>query len=184
VRDDADAVRQSVALQQEQNETARAALDAQTAPFLTGAASIDFQFGAGMQAGPGWRRAVFQAPLWNVGNGLAVIDQVIFMFSSGTPFVGTADNPVIPTDERTYARFDVTPETSSAWTELEAFFGQNDPNFSVLVSYGDASGRPRGAVRLDMYRSASRGWYPRQIHWGDTWENARDSPTLSTQPTS
>jgi hypothetical protein len=184
VRDDADAVRQSVVLQREQNLTATAALDAQTAPFLTAAAPGDLPIDANIREYAGDRRdGLILIPLWNVGNGLAVVDQVIFIFSGGTPLVGTADNPVLPADERTYARFEASPDTSSGWAELEATFQANDPNFSVLVSYRDAGGQPRGAVRLDMYRG-ERGWYARQVHWGETWEGVRDNPALSTHPSS
>lgn len=53
----------------------------------------------------------------------------------------------------------------------------------VEVVDDDASGRPRGAVRLDVYRERAGGlWHVRQMHWGETWEGVRDSPTMSTRP--
>lgn len=127
--------------------------------------------------------AYISVPFRNAGNGLATIKQVILLFAGGTPFVGQTDNPVLPPHERTRARFEAAPGASSSWDEVVSTLTSYG-SFSLVIEYGDAANRTRGAVRLDIYprEGGTRPWYVRQVHYGATWEQAWKEPTSSSYP--
>jgi hypothetical protein len=199
---------QDLALAREQNvaikdqaATAQAALETQTAPFLTNVPPgldqepyvwggsgdpVMFRDAATVEAatvsGQHRPEAHISVPFRNVGAGVATLTNVIFLFGGGTPLVGQTVNPVLPSGERTRARFDVDPDSSSGWDEVVG--GVSAGTFSVIVEHADSSGRVRGAVRLDAHRAASGNekWFIRQVHFADDWEQAREHPRSSSQP--
>ena len=201
-REVVEASREEAEAAREQGRTAQRALEAETAPFLTNvpaglidephkrnaltrrvittrdAASIDAYI-ASLNESEAW----ITVPLRNVGNGLALIQTTIFLIGSPEPRTGAPANPALPAGERTRVSLRL-PSSSTEYDDVAGPLAAQS-NFSVVVAYGDASGTTRGAVRLDVYHDAlrmTRPWYVRQVHWGDTWQQARDAPRMSTQP--
>ncbi len=100
-------------------------------------------------------------PIRNVGNGAARITAIAFRLAEGSEAAGQVLNPVLPPDEMTYASFWRDPaEDESGVAEA---IGMVYENFDVVISYADASGRAREAVRLDVVNGerpyvADRQW--------------------------
>lgn len=190
-------VRKDVTAAQEQAQTARRALAAQTQPLLSAvprgmpryrhdefrhdefrrevvgadAADVDATFDPD-------RGGVITVPFRNIGNAVAVINAVMFWMHDGGS-EANAEETALPPGEITRARLEL-PSTSRFGDEVVLA----KTNLSVVVTYGDAAGEPRGATRLDVYYSDSRHrWYVRQIHFGDDDESVRERPRASSAPT-
>jgi hypothetical protein len=169
-REEAEAARTDLAVAQNQAETAEAALAAQTQPFMTVGDTSGAFLGSDF------------VHIRNAGNGPGVISQVLFVAADGTEFSGFASDPAVPPGEGTSLRI------SRATSALVAKPLHEAPTYSVLATYTDVSGAPRGAVRLDIHRTTvDEGTIyvntrdrVRQVFWADDLN--RDDPTLCTQP--
>lgn len=167
-REEVEAARGQLAIARQQNETARDALEAQTQPLLTEVPRgrsrsptwYDDETGkprhwrddAEIMVGAGGGPEVYATayvPVWNVGNGAARIQEVTFR-TSGEEAHGRAENPILPPGEVT--RVLIAAAEDDAGFRVAASIGMEYENFSVQVSYADASGRPRGTL------SCSRVW--------------------------
>ena len=126
-RDEASRTNESLELSRAQSDTARAALDAQTQPFLT--------------VGDISARVLHStsAHVRNVGNAPAVVMRAAFIFRSGAQAPASAVDPAMPAGETTSIIL-ASPRPPD----------EPDDDFSVAVAFGDVGGRPRGAVRLDV----------------------------------
>jgi len=193
--------RQDLALAREQNETAREALEAQTAPVL---ASVPW----GLDREVVWYNAAtgepashrdashvavslgtadnepwvtISVPFRNVGNGVAVIASVQVMIG-GRLFDGVPKTPILPPGEMSRAGIDVG--RASVAFDHGASLAADGQDFAIVVGYADAAGNSRGAISLDVHRDAPTGdrWHVRQLHIGDTPEDALSHPSLSSLP--
>jgi hypothetical protein len=130
--------------------------EAQTQPLLTDLPSRDppgaeednplAEIRVGSADGYVWA----SVPVRNVGNATALVQNVIFL-ADGEEADGEVTNEVVPKGES--ARLLLILERvngSPSFTRWAEMFGQPDRDFSVLVGYADASGRPRGALRFDV----------------------------------
>ena len=177
-----------------QNKTARETLDAQTQPLLADLPwgvfrERDESIPANMRMrGDEWRdeaeisvgvysssrnhdRPSYGASvaIRNVGNGTARVRQVHFI---PRPFVigedadaieASASNPVIPPREFTRVGFMIEEDDERAALAESISAAYSD--FDVRISYDDASGRPRGELRLQV----ANGQHPRVVNreWSD-----------------
>jgi hypothetical protein len=202
-RESVDATREEVEAAQAQARTAQAALDSQTAPLLTGVPPGLGQEVEGRDIHSGeaasWRDqgeivvqnvrkgdakgVYFSVPFRNVGNGIALVQEIQVILSAGTPYVGVSRNPALPPGEQTRAYLSATRDKSS-WTEADQTYTNPSP-FCVLIGYGDAAGSSRGALRLDVSprsRGGVTSWHVRQVHFGDSIETALSAPRVSSFP--
>lgn len=101
-------------------------------------------------------------PVRNVGNGCARINAVEFMLADGSVASGQVSNPVLPSGELTFASLACGPGDQGL--DVAESIGLEYQDFSVVIDYADASGRPRGATRLDI----ANGQYPHIV--GRRWE--------------
>jgi hypothetical protein len=174
--------RQDVAIGREQAETAREALAAQTQPLLSSVPrgiisptgyTADIEATFDPQNG-----GFIKVPFRNIGNGVALIKAVMFWAVDGGSG-GVSEDAAVPEDEISYARIELAANNRLGSDVVVA-----QTNFSVVMTYADAADRPRGATRLDVYYSDSRGrWYVRQVHFGDDAESVRTNPRASSGPT-
>jgi hypothetical protein len=163
---EAQAARDELAIARDQLQVANASLEAQTQPFLTvGDTSRGFLNNSTVH-------------IRNVGNGTAIVTSAVFISPEEVVSAAAVD-PAMPTGESTSVR----PAVPLVDTGMD--------NFSVAVAFADVSGRPRGAVRLDVYREPEAApaayqeptrWRVRQVFWADTLEAVRDAPAFGSQP--
>jgi hypothetical protein len=155
-----------------QAQTADAALEAQTQPLLTDIPSRDpagqreENPSAEIRVGSNDDIAWASVPVRNVGNGTALVQTVVFV-ADGAEADGAASNEVVPKGE--LARLRLILHRKAGSPSLAMAEGWHaDRQFSVLVGYADASGRPRGALRLDVQnRNVS------DRRWADAVERLR-----------
>jgi hypothetical protein len=174
-REEAQATARSIEAAEQQAETARAALDAQTAPFFT----VGDVNPAVLTAN--------SAQIRNVGNGTGIVTQALFVGADGGRFTASIPDPAVPPQETTAIR---------GWNPEEGMEWLTSDNFSIVALYADVSGRERGAVRLDVYRepepeppepptiyddSGQRRWKVTQVHWAASVEKVIAAPTVSSQ---
>lgn len=115
-------------------------------------------------------------PIRNVGNGAARITSVAFGLADGSEAFGDVRNPVLPANELTHASFRRGPTDEDV--ALAESIGMEYQNFSVIISYADASSRPREAVRLDIVNGE-------RPHVSDRrWASDVDTLRLPTERTS
>ena len=100
-------------------------------------------------------------PIRNVGNGAARVTTVVFRLGDGAEAIGEVRNPVVPPNEITYASFWRDPSQDDGG--IAESIGMLYENFDVIISYADASGRAREAVRLEIVNGqhphvANRQW--------------------------
>jgi hypothetical protein len=103
-------------------------------------------------------------PIRNVGNGAARVTAVTFLLADGTTASGDIRNPVVPSGEFTVVS--LWREVDEAGGQLAERVGLEYADFSVLIAYSDASGRPREALRLDI--SNGQTPYVRARGWAET----------------
>ena len=125
-------------------------------------------------------RAHLKVPFRNVGNGTAIVRSVEFIFSAGPGLTGGTSSPVVPPGELADATLDADAQ-SPGFAEVVAM-REGSRTFSVLVSYADADGTPRGAIRFDAHAQGDRGWFVRQVFWADDARAAREGPAFGSQP--
>jgi hypothetical protein len=166
-RDEASRTQESLRVAGEQAAIARAALDAQTQPFLTVCDTSSRYLS---------NRTVH---VRNAGNATAIVTQAVFLMAADT-LPAAAVDPAMPPGESSSIRVGTTPVETD--------------NFSVAVAFSDVSGRPRGVVRLDVYmnpRPEPRApdiydepatWRVRQVFWADTIDEVRTQPKIGSQP--
>jgi hypothetical protein len=166
--EEAERTREGLDLAREQGETARKALDAQTQPFLT----------VGSRKPDLW--SLRSGHVRNAGAGTAIVGRVEFLYGDAT-VLGTAVDPAVPPGETTAVRAASGPAGDPA-------------TFSIAVAFDDPTGRPRGAVRLDVnvanpqdllrsdvYAQPPR-YVVRQVFWADDIEQVKNNPQFGTQP--
>ncbi len=194
-----DTARQDLILAHEQNETAREALEAQTAPVLasvpwgldrevvwydaaTGepASHRDASHVAvslGTAGNEPW--VTISIPFRNVGNGVAIVTSVQLMIG-GQLFAGVPKTPVLPPGELSRAGLEAG-RVSPAF-DHGASLSVDGQDFAIVIGYADAAGNSRGAISLDIHRNAPAGddWHVRQLHLGDTPDDALSRPSLSS----
>jgi hypothetical protein len=170
-RDEAQRTQESLRIAGEQAEIARAALDAQTEPFLTvGSVAKEVLSDSSAQ-------------VRNVGNATAIVTQAFFVGAEGVRFAAAIPDPAVPPGETTAIQ---------GWPEAEDTEWLTNDNFSVVALYADVSGRERGAVRLDVYRGEEdreppymfggpRRCFVTQVHWANSVEQVIAEPRVSSQ---
>lgn len=172
----------------QQTQTAREALEAQTQPLLTDVPRGRLQLPRAPDErsgqSPGFKDAdeinigtsgpeplcSASVPIRNVGNGTARVDTITFKTNDGEA-PGSVGSPVIPPAEISRVSLHCLPNDECSLAAESIAIELAD--FSVLIDYSDASGRPRGRLRLDI----ANGQYP--YVRGRTW--ARDRAALSTK---
>src|ERR1700693_176182 len=167
----------------QQTLTAREALETQTQPLLTDVPRGRLQEPRGLDARPGQPTSLKDAgeidvgtsgpeplcsasvPIRNVGNGTARIAAITFTTHDGDA-PGSVDSPVIPPAEISRVHLHCLPKDAGSLAAESIAIELRD--FSILIDYGDASGRHRGSLRLDI----ANGQYPyvRDRAWG--WDRA------------
>jgi hypothetical protein len=171
--------RSDVAIAKQQAGTARRALAAQTQPLLSSVAQESRHpedISAKFDEKTGGHIAV---PFRNIGNGVAVIKQVMF-WTGDSGSAGKATDAAVPPREDSLARLGLEPTNRFGPDVVLA-----ERNFSVVIVYADATDQNRGATRLDIHRDAHYPlWYVGQVHFGDDEESVRLNPRTSSDDTS
>jgi hypothetical protein len=130
----------------------------------------------------GYKDANITVPFRNVGNGPAVINTVTVVLADGHELAGHPSTPVVPSSEIASAEVTIFPDVEGYDAVHSAL--TNRASFSVLIAYGDARGEPFGAMRMDIAPLKrppdSDAWLVQQVHWGDTAQEARYKPRLSS----
>lgn len=164
----------------QQTLTAREALETQTQPLLTDVPRGPLREPRGLDVGSGQPASLKDAgeidigtsgpeplcsasvPIRNVGNGTARIDAITFMTHDGDA-PGSVDSAVIPPAEISRVSLHCLPGDAGSLAAEAIAIELGD--FSILIVYGDARGRHRGSLRLDI----ANGQYPhvRDRTWGD-----------------
>jgi hypothetical protein len=108
-------------------------------------------------------------PVRNVGNGCARIRTVVFVLADGSEAAGRVINPVLPRGELTRASLSCGPGDDGLGV-AEAI-GMEYQDFAVIISYADASDRPREAARFEV----ANGQYPHVAarRWGTSLDSLR-----------
>lgn len=196
-----EAAQQDLGLAREQNQTAREALEAQTAPLLanipwglerkatryipdTGEEKNFRDLSHVTVSQVTYRdepRVEISVPFRNIGNGVAIVTSVQVMIG-GLIFGGVPSTPVLPPSELAIAHVDAGRADPVFNRGLSLALEGVD--FAVVVGYSDAAYNPRGAISLDVHREnpGSGVWRVRQLHMGDTPEAALNHPSLSSLP--
>jgi hypothetical protein len=155
----------------QQTQTAREALEAQTQPLLTDVPRGRLQVPRSLDPDSGQPSALRDAgkidigtsgpeplcsasvPIRNVGNGTARIDAITFKTYDGEA-PGTIGSPVIPPGELGRVSLQCLPHDDGSLAAESIAIELQD--FSILIDYSDASGRPRESLQLDI----ANGQYP------------------------
>lgn len=155
----------------QQTRTAREALEAQTLPLLTDVPLGRLQVPRSLDPSSGHPSALRDAgeinigtsgpeplcsasvPVRNVGNGTARIEAITFKTYDGEA-PGSIGSPVIPPAEISRVSLHCVPHDEGSVAAESIAIELAD--FSVVIDYSDASGRPRGSLRLDI----ANGQYP------------------------
>lgn len=193
--------RQDLILAREQNETAREALEAQTAPVLASVPwgldreVVGYEVNTGEPAkhrdasqvtvslgtakNEPW--VTISVPFRNVGNGVALITSVQIMIG-GQLFDGVPKTPVLPPGELSRAGIDIG--RAGVAFDHGASLAVDGQDFAIVIGYSDAAGNARGAISLDIHRTGPTGdhWYVRRLHMGGTPEEALSRPSVSSLP--
>jgi hypothetical protein len=104
------------------------------------------------------------------------------MLADGREFVGHPSTPVVPSGEIANVEIVIFPDVDGYAAAHSAV--TNRVPFSVLIAYGGARGEPFGAMRMDIAPLKrppdNHEWLVQQVHWGDTEQEARAEPRLSS----
>jgi hypothetical protein len=131
----------------------------------------------------GLKDANIRVPFRNVGNGVAIVQDMVFFVGDETELGGASSVPVIPTGQVAEAELSILP-SADGYEGARSVITKRTA-FAVAIAYGDATGASSGAIRLDVAPTADSeadDWFVRQVHWGDTLAEARHSPRLSSRP--
>lgn len=112
---------------------------------------------------------------------MAVIKSVQVMIG-GQLFDGAPKTPILPPGEMSRAGLDVS--RASVAFDHGASLAADGQDFAIVIGYADAAGNSRGAISLVIHRDApaGEGWHVRQLHMGDTSDDALSRPSLSSLP--
>jgi hypothetical protein len=131
----------------------------------------------------GLKDANIRVPFRNVGNGVAIVQDMMFFIGDDTELAGASSTPVIPTGQVAEAELSVLPSADGYEGAHSAI--ETRTAFAVAIAYGDATGASSGAIRLDVAPTPDNeldDWFVRQVHWGGTLAEACDNPRLSSRP--